>query len=456
MRSIALKLVLAFLAVSLVSTVLVVLFARYNTVREFQQFTASNNLSSALDALQDYYATQGSWQGIQNARFYWRTPHEGMGMPGHHMDPVTVSDPNGWVLLGGPDHAPGERLSTNDLHHATSIEVNGETVGYVLPPPGGFGPDPQETAFMQRITQWLLLGALGTFAVALLLAVLLSRTLTRPIRELTGATRALAGGDFSPQVPVRSRDELGELANSFNRMSAELGRSLQLRRQMTADIAHELRTPLSLILGHAEAVHDGVLPASPQNFEIIRDEAARLEHLVEDLRTLSLADAGELTFVPEKVQAEDLLRDAALMYRFRAQQQRINLEERIETGLPPVLVDPGRMTQVLTNVLDNAFRHTPGGGKIVLAAGRSREGVELSVSDNGPGVHPDDLPRLFDRFYRADPSRHRDGGSGLGLAIARSLVEMHGGQISARGGPGGGLTIAICLPSGSAQEEPWA
>jgi signal transduction histidine kinase len=451
-----LKLVLAFLAVSLVSTALVVVFARYNTVREFQQFTASNNITSALDALQDYYATQGSWQGIQNARFYWRTPHEGMGMPGHHMDPVTVTDLNGWVLLGGPAHAPGERLSPVELHYATPIEVDGQTVGYVLPPPEGFGPDPLETAFLSRVTEWLLLGALGTFAVALLLAILLSRTLTHPIRELTSATRALAGGDFSPQVPVRSHDELGELADSFNRMSAELGRSLQLRRQMTADIAHELRTPLSLILGHAEAVHDGVLPASPETFEIIRDEATRLEHLVEDLRTLSLADAGELTFSPQEVQPETLLREVASMYRYRAQQQSITLEEQIEADLPAVSVDPGRMAQVLTNVLDNAFRHTPGGGKIVLRAKRAQGGVELSVSDNGPGVQPEELSRLFDRFYRADPSRHRDGGSGLGLAIARSIVEMHGGQISASGAPGRGLAISIHLPGDNAQEEPWS
>jgi signal transduction histidine kinase len=456
LRSITLKLVLAFLAVSLVSTALVVVFARYNTAREFQQFNLSNNRTSALDALQDYYATQGSWEGITDARFFWRMPHGMVGPPDHQVEPVTVTDTSGLVLLAGPGHAPGDRLASTDLQHAAPIQANGGTVGYMLLPPQGFGPNPQEAAFLARITQQLLLGALGTFAVALLLAVLLSRTLTRPIRELTRATHAIAQGDLSAQVPVRSRDELGELAQSFNRMSAELGQSLQLRRQMTADIAHELRTPLSLILGHAEAVHDGVLAPSPENFEIIRDEATRLEHLVEDLRTLSLADAGELSFTPQPLQAGNLLREVASMYQYRAQGQRITLEEQVQPALPAVKVDPGRMTQVLTNVLDNAFRHTPSGGKIILSATASEGGVDLSISDDGPGVGADDLPRLFDRFYRADPSRQRDGGSGLGLAIARSIVEMHGGRVSASSTPGRGLTITIHLPVEGAQEHPWS
>jgi two-component system sensor histidine kinase BaeS len=447
LRSITLRLVLAFLAVSLVSTLLVVFLARYSTAREFQQFTYSNNRSSAISVLQDYYVGQGSWEGIEQARFYWHMPH-GMGMPDHGSAPLTVTDPGGWVVLAGPGYRPGDQLSAAELRRAEPIQDDGATVGYLLVAPQGFGADPQETAFLARVTQLLLLGALGTFAVSLLLAVLLSRTLSRPIRELTSATRAIADGNLSQRVPVRSRDELGELADSFNRMSAELARALHLRRQMTADIAHELRTPLSLILGHAEAVHDGVLQPTAENFEIIRDEAARLEHLVEDLRTLSLADAGELSFSPQDVAPGDLLREVGSMYRFRARQQGVALDEQVDAGLPPVRVDVGRMTQVLTNILDNAFRHTPEGGKITLtAAARPDGGVELAIGDNGPGVSPEDLSRIFDRFYRVDPSRQREGGSGLGLAIAKSIVELHGGQISASGAPGEGLKISVLLPA---------
>jgi signal transduction histidine kinase len=447
LRSITLKLVLAFLAVSLVSTLLFGLLARYTTVREFQDYASSNEESHVSAALEEYYRIEGSWLGIQSALFYWRMPHTpgGQGMGPREVDPMTVADAHGVVVRAGPEYRLGEQLSSAEIARSRPLAVDGVTVGFLVTQASTLGRDPLEEAFLARFGQLLVYSALGAVAVSLLLGIFLSGTLSRPIRELTTATRAIADGDLSQQVPVRSRDELGALADSFNRMTAKLARSLHLRRQMTADIAHELRTPLSLILGHAEAVHDGVLPPSTENFEIIRDEASRLEHLVDDLRTLSLADAGELSFAPHLVAAENLLREVASMYQYRAQQQGIALEHQVEPGLPPLQVDSGRMTQVLTNILDNAFRHMPDGGKvpdlagkvpasagkIVLAAARAEGGVELSIQDSGPGVEADDLERIFDRFYRADPSRQRDGGSGLGLAIAA----------------GEGLTITILLPA---------
>src|ERR1043165_1687915 len=179
-----------------------------------------------------------------------------------------------------------------------------------------FGGNPREREFIDRTNLTLLYGALIAAIIAWLLAVILSRTITRPIRELTQATHAVSEGDLSQQVPVRSRDEMGELAKAFNKMSAELSRSINSRKQMTADIAHELRTPLSLILGHAEAAHDGVLPPTRENFEIIREEATRLEHLVNDLRILSLADAGELSIVPQTIEPQRLLQEVASLYQY--------------------------------------------------------------------------------------------------------------------------------------------
>src|SRR6185503_9419348 len=181
------------------------------------------------------------------------------------------------------------------LAKGISITQDNKVIGVSVPIPMPFQGRPREVEFIQRINRLLIYGALIGAMIALLLGVFLSRSLTRPIRELTRATHAVSEGNLSQQVPVRSNDELGELAQAFNKMSSELSRSVNARRQMTADIAHELRTPLSLILGHAEAVHDGVLPPSRENFEIVREEAARLEHLVNDLRILSLADAGELS-----------------------------------------------------------------------------------------------------------------------------------------------------------------
>src|ERR1041385_6405312 len=185
--------------------------------------------------------------------------------------------------------------------------------------PMPFQGQPREVEFIERINMTLLYGALIGAVIALLLGILLSRTLTRPIRELTQATHAVSEGDLSQQVPVRSNDELGELAQAFNKMSSQLSRSVNARKQMTADIAHELRTPLSLILGHAEAVHDGVLLPTRENFEIIREEATRLEHLVNDLRILSLADAGELPIAPQTVEPQRLVNEVASLYQYQAQ-----------------------------------------------------------------------------------------------------------------------------------------
>jgi signal transduction histidine kinase len=203
-------------------------------------------------------------------------------------------------------------------------------------------------------------------------------------------------------------------------------------------------------LGHAEAVHDGVLPPSRDNFEIIREEAGRLEHLIDDLRTLSLADAGELSMNFQTVAPERLLQEIALLYSHRSQQKQVTLNTQAASSLPDLQVDPGRITQVLTNILDNALHHTPAGGSITIAARPHAEGVAISISDTGPGLPPDDLERIFDRFYRADAARNRsEGGSGLGLAIARSIIQAHGGQIRADSRPGEGLTVTITLPAAS-------
>jgi signal transduction histidine kinase len=198
-----------------------------------------------------------------------------------------------------------------------------------------------------------------------------------------------------------------------------------------------------------------VLPPTAENFEIIREEATRLEHLVNDLRTLSLADAGELTINLQVIEPERLVNEVAAIFQYETRRKNISLDVDIASPLPTIEVDPGRMTQVLTNILDNATRHTPEGGRILLSARQAADNVELSVQDSGPGVPADVLERIFERFYRTDTSRQRDGdtgGSGLGLAIAKSIVQAHGGQLSAEsdmapvGGPGQGLKIIISLP----------
>jgi len=350
--------------------------------------------------------------------------------------------------MSNEKYKTGDKVPSTDLELGIPITENGKVIGVLVPMRTPFQGNPREVEFIERTNLILLYGALIGAVIALLLGIFLSRTITRPIRELTNATHAVSEGDLSQQVPIRSKDELGELAKAFNKMSTELARSVNARKQMTADIAHELRTPLSLILGHAEAVHDGVLPPTPENFEIIREEAARLEHLVNDLRTLSLADAGELTITPQIIEPARLLQEVASLYQYQTQKKNIKLDLDIASPLSTIEVDPGRMTQVLTNILDNATRHTPEGGTIILSAKQTGDQVELSVQDSGPGLPPEDIDRIFERFYRADSSRQReDGGSGLGLAIARSIVQAHNGQLSAESEAGKGLKIKITLSS---------
>jgi two-component system sensor histidine kinase BaeS len=240
---------------------------------------------------------------------------------------------------------------------------------------------------------------------------------------------------------------LGELAESFNRMNENLARSLNLRRQMTADIAHELRTPLSIILGHADGIHDGVLPLSMDTVNIIRDEASRLEGLVEDLRILSRADAGELPLDLQPSSIASLLSDARTLYLPLAMQKNITIESKPDANLPNVNLDFARMIQVLSNLLDNAIRYTSQDGEILLSAKEKEKAIDICVQDNGPGLDEEEVENIFNRFYRADASRQRDeGGSGLGLAISKSIVEGHGGRIWAESAEGSGLKIVISIP----------
>jgi len=446
MRSITVKLLLAFLVISLFSVVLIVLSARWMTEREFRSYLFDQNRNNIISTLADYYSANGSWDGVENALLVPEGPPFPRGIEGGKRFFTLVDNSNHVVLAGPGDHI-GDLLPQSDIENGIPIEVNGEIVGSMVTRQPTIPVNPAETAFLDRVKQIYFLSAVGVIALALLLAFLLSRTLTRPIRELTAATRAVSTGDLAQEVPVRSRDELGELAASFNQMNAKLAQSLNLRRQMTADIAHELRTPISVILGHAEAVHDGVLTPSLETFEIVRDEASRLEQLVEDLRTLSRADADELPIERQAIAPAKLLEDVCATHNHRAKQKNISLKAQAASDLPEITVDPGRMMQVLSNLLDNAVRYTPEGGQVLLAAQVVEDKLEIRVQDSGPGVAENELDRIFDRFYRSDPSRQRDeSGSGLGLAIARAIVEKHNGRIWAESKPGEGTTIVIHLP----------
>jgi len=302
------------------------------------------------------------------------------------------------------------------------------------------------------VTIWLsgcglLLGIVMILAVVIGLSF---RGFGTPLADLMAAADAVADGDLNAQVPERGSGDMRRLVRSFNRMARELQRADQQRRNLTADVAHELRTPLHVIQGNLEGILDGVYPPSEGHLRATLDETRQLARLVEDLQTLSLAEAGALPLQLEQVEVADLLSDVITSFSSQADSQGVEL--RMETGGDAaklvIRADALRMSQVMANLVVNALRHTPRGGRIVLRAEKLEGAVRLLVSDTGEGIPPEDLPFIFDRFWRGDRSRsHADGASsGLGLAISKQLVEAHGGRIEAESEPGHGTSFTIDLP----------
>jgi len=308
--------------------------------------------------------------------------------------------------------------------------------------------------FFDRLRLALLVGGVTGLILAVVFATLLVGGITRPLRRLTDAARRIASGDFSQRVAVTSPSEAAELAASFNRMAETLERDQETRRRLLADIVHELRTPLSVIQGTAQGFLDGVIAADATHTGIIRDEASLLNKLITDLRDIALAESGELRLEKRPADLTDLARQAASAVQPRAREKGVELEVVAPDGLPLALVDSDRTLQIVGNLLENALRHTPSGGRVAVGLSWPRDGLlALEVSDTGEGIPPEHLPHVFERFYRADPARPA-GGTGLGLAIVKQLTEAQGGSVSVESAPGRGSVFTITFPVSSLEAEP--
>ena len=364
---------------------------------------------------------------------------------------IVVSDPMGNVVgdshmrSGAPMRMKGSRIRffpvLNDGREVGSVQLNLGGVPEVAPEPSFF-------RLASALKKSLLWTGLVAGAGGILLISLVSRQVLGPVMVLTSAARRLGQGDLSQRVPTSSRDEVGQLGRTFNSMAEGLEMAEQQRRSLMADVAHELRTPLSNVQGYMEAVRDGLLQPDTDTMDTLHQQVLHLSHLVEDLRLLALAESGALRLDLEPDSLEELLRRSIEAVRPRAEARGLSLSLDVQAEFPLVEMDRTRIAQVVGNLLENAILHTPEGGGVTVAAEVIGDATAMvTVADTGEGIPQEDLAHVFERFYRADPSRSRaTGGVGLGLTIARQLVEAHKGTIRAESAPGKGSRLIFELP----------
>lgn len=460
MRRLWVWLTASFVAVTLTGVTLVAVLAARQADLAFRQyaFQAEMGIGEALAAkLAEYYTTSGGWQGIEQ-RLTLPEPNEGWVGPGmrrmHGMRSrefgILVASANGRIVFDSTQQRLGGRLTPIEQRFATPIEVDGQTVGYVFAamPSRMVMLSAPAMSFLASLRRAIWQAGLIAGALGIALGLILSRALAAPLAHLTAAARSVAAGDLSQRVPEQGPEEVAELGRAFNHMTEALARAEELRRNLVADVAHELRTPLTVIQGNLRAILDGVYPLEAGEIATIYDETRLLSRLVDDLRELAQAEAGQLPLEQRPVDMAELVQTALSGFAPVANEQQVTLTAEIAPNLPMAHADPDRISQVLRNLLSNALRHTSSGGQVTVTAQAGPEGfITLRVRDTGSGIAPEDLPHVFERFWRADRSRaRRTGGTGLGLAIARHLIEAHGGKIGVESRLGQGATFWFTLP----------
>jgi two-component system sensor histidine kinase BaeS len=393
-------------------------------------------LQPFVERLAQEHEREGGWQwAAQNRRRWFELIRETLGVPPVTIDPrLMLFDEERRQVVGRPENVKLARMRP--------IEGRGRTLGYL-----GYVPRPEALESIERLylqRQHYAFGAiaLGMLAAALLLAAGLAHGLSARIRRLGAATGRLMQGDYEVRLRPEGHDELARLARDLNALAETLAAARQARRQWIADIAHELRTPLSILRGEIEALQDGVRPLDRDAVNSLANEAARLARLIEDLHTLSLSDLGALSYHKEPVDLADLVEEALAAQRPLLEEKGLEVSLRLQPL--QVLGDAGRLAQVFANLLQNSLRYTDAPGRISV----SIEGNRLVWEDSAPGVPEEDLPRLTEHLFRVEGSRSRaGGGSGLGLAIANAIVQAHGGTLTAGASPLGGLRIELEFPA---------
>ena len=401
------------------------------------------------DALSDQYEQHGNWDFLRhNNKLVFQILHSLEQNP----DASSQLPPHGWrtqfwiidqqfhVMIGPRGPVPPEGSRRN------ITTSNGRIVGWVIGSPPERLTRSADINFdqQQRRTSWIIVAL--TMLLAALVTWLMSRGLLAPVKRLVEGTHHLAAGNFTSRVEAHSRDELGRLAQDFNRLASTLEKNESMRRAFMADISHELRTPLAILRGELEAIQDGVRKLTPESIISLQGEVSTLTKLVDDVHQLSLSDEGALAYRKSKTDLVPLLELVASNFNGRYQSRELRLDLRLPDQAP-LFGDPDRLMQLFTNLMENSLRYTDAGGGLTVTVVSQPDQQTIYFEDTSPGITDEQRQQIFERFYRAESSRNRaSGGSGLGLAICQNIVEAHDGTIVADHSDAGGLKITVHLP----------
>jgi len=458
------KLIIAFSSIVVAMALLQSIYFQNRIEHVFENYVKQNEngrIQYWNELLSNYYQYYGSWESVQEVLTdlnmdnrmgkgpRWSSNNNnntwlpGMGMPG--ID-IMVADQNGIIvgsskkdLLGLPqDKVPGihEDLLNGKQKIGEMIVYQEKSMGLLT----------IEQEFIDSINHSILFGTTISVGIAVILGLLLSRIVTRPLEKLMIGIRQIAKGDTSYRVEVSTKDEFLQLANAFNEMSQKLEQIENVRKSLVADVAHELRTPLAILSGRLESIQEGAIEPSQEVIIQLSDEVFRLTRLVNDLQQLSLAEAGKLPLNLQQNNLNEMIGKVVHHFSWLAEEKNITLKLEANDNIN-LTIDHDRITQVIINLIGNALRHTEQNGRVTVRLEQYIELISIEIIDNGPGISPEYLPYIFERFYRIDNSRTRDqGGTGLGLSIAKGYIEAHGGKIMVQSAVGEGTTFKIVLP----------
>lgn len=456
------KLVLSYLAISLLTALCIFFLIRLTSGQLMEQLVLEQELHELQTEVATWYMAEGDWDGF-NQYFLALHPPPRRSSTGNNNSDNNEPRRNQPTSRGNHGIVRADRVLLNAylnfnvgeilpealLFRAMPVIVDEETIAWIVPDDAtGISLQAEEQVFFERTNRVLLIASIVAVGASLFVGFGLANFITSPIRALTLASERMAQGNLKQMVLIDSTDEIGRLADSFNSMSQEVAQADEQRRQLTADIAHDLGTPLHIALGYLEIIQSSSQPATQEQLSIIESELNHLKNLIKDLDVLSQADTKSLNLDINSIALRDSLPHVLASFTPLAQERAINLHMRpLSDTLLPIMVDEERLVQVLGNILSNAIRFTPSEGEIELSVEQTATQTCIRVRDSGVGIPPDSLPYVFDRFYQADKSRGRSGKMGLGLAISKELVETMGGSISVDSQIGQGTTMSIYLTS---------